>query len=182
MYELTARRPDPYKDHHDRLASFLEDALPVRIIAHITFPWPISQEELDGALRRLIARVQQQHRLTVGYIAGMERWPTRHLHVVLVAKQPLSIPHVEGAIHLTIRELAAATGRYLPEPARFSALVHDYSTGGGGLSYVMKSEEWDGCNVRYSENLALLSGDARDRATSARERRLARRIAAQAAP
>ena len=160
-------------EHQDRMGKFLE-SLPARVIAHATFPRPVIEQERDGVLREWISRVQQQLRTTVGYVVGLERYPSRHLHVVLFANRPLSLLHVEGAFR-----------RVANHHHQAAVIAEPYQLGSGGLSYVMKSEDRDQCDVSFSRNLDCFANGGRlhrGRRTTARERRQARRIAAQAGP
>jgi hypothetical protein len=161
------------------------DAFPAQIFAHLTFPSPCSAEERDTLLKCWIRRVQKEHRATVGYIVGQERWPVRHVHAALLCHTPLLTDVVKGSFRDILRHPAQAGVPSLDTPGSTYAVPRNcieaekYVKGKGGMSYVIKGIDSDNCDVIFSPNLHLFAPvglrPARIR-TSSRERRQARRV------
>ncbi len=158
--------------HHRRLiAQFLEHLLPVQLLVHLTFARPVSEQERDTAFQAWKRSVQALHGCTIAFVRGDEARPWSHIHVVLISHVRLSCAKVRDA-WLDI----------VGHEHRTSVVAEEYERGAGGLEYVMKGMDSDGCDVRFSDNLHLFAASTRacpKKRTNARERRQVRRVQQQ---
>lgn len=157
--------------HQKNLEQHLEKVLPIKAIAHVTHPKPVSHEERHSTLLEWTLALQNRHGFQIGWIAGLEqsRLAWRHAHVALVARQPLDMAHVkDGWLDIV--------GHQYPD----SVKAYEYRPGLGGLAYVMKCEDKDLCDVEFSPNIELFAtnGFTFDNQDSwnAKQRRRRRRI------
>jgi hypothetical protein len=163
-----------YQEYHQQVTELLEQ-LPTQLIAHLTFPKPVSAEHRDKIFQWWIAKIQQLHRTQIGYVLGQERWPSRHLHVVLFCHSSLSRVHCESVFQDLV-------GRQ----HKTSIRIEEYKSRLQGISYVMKAEDYDGCHVIFSPNLDFFAPWAKERprgqVMNARQRRQRKRILSSQLP
>lgn len=166
-----------YRAHQNRTDRLLE-RLPVKLKVDVTFPKPVTREEVDTVLREALNAIQAYHRAAVEYVVGFERMPARHLHITLFSHVELYEPWVTEAFH----------GQTINAMNTTAVKVTRYSPGGRGISYSMKHQDSDCAedDVRFSRNLDMLSPEgltsSRRQMMNSKERRLLRRIQQQGHP
>ncbi len=140
----------PHTSHHARLEDLFERELPVRAVAHLTFPFSVGREQAGLYVNNWVRSLQSQHRTTLGYILAYEqtRYIPLHLHAALIATRSLD--------QRIIRDTWLAE---VGTPYTTSIQTSLYCPGEGGLAYVLKADDENCCDVRYSNNLALFTND-----------------------
>lgn len=163
---------NPNATHHALLENFLEQELPIQMLAHLTFPRSVSRELCDDRFDRWLDKIEREHRTQLGYIVGYEKTPLipLHLHAALIAPRPLDVVKVENAWLTVIGET---------HPSFVE--VSEYRHSEGGLAYALKADDEDCCDVRFSKNLELFSlrHDLPTDGMTARDRRRRLRITDQ---
>ena len=132
--------------HHKRIERFLEAELPLQVLAHLEFPHRTQKTLADECFTRWIRKIQDSHRTQIGYITGYERNKdiSLHIHSVLVTPAPLDIN--------LVRDSWLSLVGFQHQKC---AVVEAYQFGKGGLSYSIKAENEDQCDIQYSNNLHL---------------------------
>ena len=148
----------------------LEEILPFRAVATLTFPRNASILTLDGTFARWIDGVQAHNKLTLGFIRAYEIRPRRHIHAALVAAGALDCLHA-ALLWQSVIGRASST----------LAQVKPYQAGLGGLGYLAKTLDSPGEDVQMSKNLSAFGNRAAHRFFGLRapERRQLRRIKLQ---
>jgi hypothetical protein len=154
-----------------REGNFLETALPVRAIAHLTTPHPKPLFRLDGLFSSWIQGMQSHHRTTLAWIHSIENSPQRHIHAALIAAFPLDCDY---AAHLW---QAIAAPLYVAQ----SAIVEPYIKGLCGLGYILKRLGSSQDECRFSDNMTAFAPAGRNSRfpTNSAQRRQRRRIMVQ---
>jgi hypothetical protein len=128
---------------------FIEANLPVQAFAHLTAPWRVERQRLLDQFREWILGLQDHHRITLGWVRTLERWPSPHIHAALIAAAPLDCTHAA----LLWRAMIAA--RYSE-----AAKVEVYRDGCCGLGYVLKQLDTNAEEIQFSDNISAFAGTA----------------------
>lgn len=149
---------------------FLESLLPVRCFATLTIRRRISVDDLTSIFRQWILDIQQQHRVTVGWVQSIESFPKRHIHAALVAPIALDCDY------------AAQRWQQMAAPNyREAAKIEPYQNGLCGLGYVLKHLQCPANPIEFSDNISAFAHGAGTSLfpTTPSQRRQSRRIKAQ---
>ena len=148
----------------------LEEILPFRAVATLTFPRNASILTLDGTFARWIDGVQAHNKLTLGFIRAYEIRPRRHIHAALVAAGALDCLHAALLWQSVIGRKSSTLAR-----------VETFKYGIGGLAYFAKSLDSSAEDVQLSKNLSAFGngGALQFYGRNSAERRQQRRIRLQ---
>jgi hypothetical protein len=157
----------PHTEHHASLAGFIEESLPVQMLAHLTFPYQTSREKADLNFLNWTREIQAHNLTQLGYIVAYEQTRTipLHLHAALITPRALEIPAAREAWFTQI-------GRRQEDC--FEA--DQFKPGQGGIEYLLKAQDEDCCDLRFSNNIALFSKSTDPSTLSTRDRRRHSRI------
>ena len=125
-------------------ARYLEATFPLQLFATLTFPGQVSEEFANRHFDLWADRIQADYGMSISWILGLERRPSRHLHAAVVAPfyiEPLRCADRWREVTFQRRPSAAMVERYRPE------------LNGAGLSYIAKAVEEHGCEVTYGKYL-----------------------------
>jgi hypothetical protein len=149
------------KRHHEALAASLESTLPIQTFATLSFPgkFAATPQLCDTTFTEFISVMQSNTHQTIGFIRADERTTRNHIHVVLVAANPVDVAVVSSTWQL----VAGLSG--------VSCEASTFQAGLGGVKYLLKGGEYS-----LSHNIHLFDRTTDPASLPSGERRTMHRI------